>query len=65
MTEEMQDTHEHSETRLRQKLAEAELPGSVVEFDPDEADEVGAFSDDAITIDDAQASAADLLDEVP
>jgi hypothetical protein len=50
---------------LRQKLTEALVPGCVVEFDPDEAERAGAFHDDAITIEDARASAPDLLDVVP
>ena len=47
------------------KLLEALNPGRIVEFEPDEAEQVGAFADDAITIDDAIASAPDLLDGVP
>ena len=50
---------------LRTKLAEALQPGRSVEFDPDEADLVGAFADDAISIEDARASAPDLLEELP
>lgn len=50
---------------VRQKLADAQVPGCIVEFDPDEAAQVGAFAEDALTIEDAQASSPDLLDEVP
>lgn len=50
---------------LRVKLVDALNPGCIVEFDPEEAEQVGAFVDDAITIDDAGASAPDLLEEVP
>lgn len=50
---------------IRQKLADAQVPGCIVEFDPDEAAHVGAFEDDAISLEDAQASAPDFLGEVP
>lgn len=50
---------------LRQKLANAQAPGCVVEFDPDEAAQVGAFEEDALTTEDVQASSPDLLDETP
>lgn len=50
---------------VRRKLADAQVPGCIVEFDPDEAAQVGAFEDDAISLDDAQASAPDFLSEEP
>lgn len=49
---------------LKNKLLEALIPGCVVEFGPEEAGLVGAFMDEAITMEDACASAPDLLDEV-
>ncbi len=48
---------------LNQKLAAALHAGCIVEFDPDEAEHVGAFADDAITMEDALESTPDLLDE--
>jgi hypothetical protein len=50
---------------LKQKLLDSLHPGCIVEFDPDEAEAVGAFEDDALSLEDAAASAADLLDEIP
>jgi hypothetical protein len=50
---------------LRKKLTEALVPGAVVEFEPDEAEQVGAFADEAIAIEDACTSAPDLLDAAP
>jgi hypothetical protein len=50
---------------VRQKLADAQVPGCIVEFDPDEAAQVGAFEEDAITLEDAQASTPDFLHELP
>lgn len=42
------------------KLADLELPGFVVEFDPDEAERAGAFEEDALTETDALEGAIDL-----
>lgn len=53
------------DNRLIQKLANAQVPGCIVEFDPDEAVQVGAFEEDAVTMDDVQASTPDLLDAAP
>lgn len=39
---------------IRQKLIDAEVPGAVVEFDPDEADRAGAFVEDALSEADAR-----------
>lgn len=70
----MKDHDQHEEHRvgrgridlaLRQTLAEAEAPGSVVEFDPDDADQAGAFQDEALTIEDALDSGPDLLERAP
>ena len=43
-----------------QKLADAENPGYQVEVDPDEAERLGAFIEDAITEEDALAGSIDL-----
>lgn len=50
---------------VRQKLAQAQIPGCVIEFEPDEAEQVGAFQDDALTLEDVWASAPDLLEVAP
>ena len=34
---------------LQEKLADAEIPGAQIEFDPDEAEKVGAFLEDALS----------------
>jgi hypothetical protein len=44
-----------------QKLADADNPGYQVEVDPDEAERLGAFIEDAITEEDALAGSMDLL----
>lgn len=53
------------DNRLSQKLANAQVPGCVVEFEPDEADQVGAFQEDALAMEDVQASTPDLLGFAP
>ena len=50
---------------LRQKLANVQVPGCVVEFEPDEAEQVSAFEEDALTMDDVHASMPDLFDAAP
>lgn len=45
---------------LLEKLRDAGLPGSVIEFDPDEAAQVGAFEEDALSEEDAAESAMDI-----
>jgi hypothetical protein len=48
---------------LIEKLSDAETtPSFEVEFDPDEAEKVGAFEEDAISEVDALDSSADLID---
>lgn len=47
---------------LRLKLIDAMTPGFAVEFDPHEAEAVGAFSEDALSEDEAVDSCADLLE---
>lgn len=48
---------------IRQKLIDAEIPGAVVEFDPDEADRAGAFVEDALSEADAR-DAEEGLDQL-
>lgn len=47
---------------LREKLADAQTPGYQAEFDPEEADRVGAFVEDALSERDAAESGEDLAD---
>jgi hypothetical protein len=47
---------------LREKLTDAQTPGYQAEFDPDEAERVGAFVEDALSEEDAVDSNADLMD---
>ncbi len=46
---------------LQDKLHDALVPGFQAEFDPDEADKVGAFVEDALSEQDALESGVDLL----
>jgi hypothetical protein len=46
----------------REKLADAQTPGFVAEFDPDEAERVGAFVEDALSEHDAAESGEDLVE---
>lgn len=41
---------------VRRKLIDAEVPGAVIDFDPDEADRAGAFVEDALSEEDARAA---------
>ncbi|BAU77415.1 hypothetical protein [Metapseudomonas furukawaii] len=45
-----------------EKLRDAEVPGFEVEMDPDEADLVGAFQEDALSEQEAKDSTVDLLE---
>jgi hypothetical protein len=47
---------------LREKLADAEVPGYQAEFDPDEAERAGAFVEDALSEQDALESTIDQLE---
>jgi hypothetical protein len=57
------DEHQGENTTIEEnidrKLREAEIPGSEVEFDPDEAERI-AFREDALSDQDARESVADL-----
>ncbi len=46
---------------LQQKLLDAQIPGFQAEFDPHEAEMLGAFAEDALTEKDAQESVIDIL----
>lgn len=47
---------------VREKMADALTPGFQVEFDPDEAERVGAFVEDALSEQDATESGDDLVE---
>lgn len=59
------DDYANATEALREKMADALTPGFQVELDPDEAERVGAFVEDALSEQDAQESTEDLaeLDE--
>ncbi len=44
---------------LNQKLIDAEVPGFEATFDPDEAERLGIFEEDALSEDDAKESSMD------
>jgi len=48
---------------VREKLADAETPGFLAEFDPDEAEWAGAFVEDALSELDALESMIDRAEE--
>ena len=48
-----------NEQALQEKLDDMETPGAVIEFDPDEADQLGAFIEDALSEEDALEAASD------
>ena len=45
-------------------MQDAWTPGVEVEFDPDQADDCGAFQEDALSEEDAKESSIDVLQEV-
>ena len=47
---------------LREKLTDALTPGYQVEFDPEEADQAGAFVEDALSEQDAAESGIDWVE---
>lgn len=46
---------------IDEKIDDLETPGYEVEFDPDEAEQIGAFSEDALNEEDAADSTTDLF----
>jgi hypothetical protein len=46
---------------LREKLIDAETPGFQAEVDPDEAEKLGAFAEDALSEADALDSTGDMV----
>ena len=56
------DQGEIAASVLKEKLLDAQTPGFEVEFDPDEAEQAGAFQEDALSEADALDSTIDLTD---
>ncbi len=53
------DEASNADATLYDKLADAMTPGFEAEFDPDEAEQVGAFNEDALSEADALDSSLD------
>jgi len=49
---------------IQEKLLDAEIPGFQAEFDPSEAERLGAFTEDALSEQDALDSTIDQIAEV-
>ncbi|TKW64686.1 MAG: conjugal transfer protein [Paracoccus denitrificans] len=58
-------SHTVDDAVIRQKLIDAEIPGAVIEFDPEEADRAGAFVEDALSEEDARAAEDGLEPPAP
>ena len=60
------ESHDDSDTHqvIKEKLLDAEMPGFQAEFDPLEAERLGAFKEDALTEQDALDSTIDHATEV-
>ncbi|WP_291863495.1 protein TraD, partial [Accumulibacter sp.] len=56
------DDQSNAAGALREKLLDAMTPGYQAEFDPDEAEQAGAFVEDALSEQDAAESDIDLVD---
>ena len=56
------DDQPNAADALREKLLDAMTPGYQAEFDPDEAEQAGAFIEDALSEQDAAESDIDLVD---
>ncbi len=56
------DDQANAAEALREKLDDAMTPGYQTEFDPEEAETVGAFVEDALSEEGAAESDADLVD---
>lgn len=50
---------QHVDNALHEKLDDVMVPGFEVEFDPEEADQAGSFTEDALSIQDATESSND------
>lgn len=47
---------------VHEKMVDAQTPGFRAEFTPDEAESAGAFTEDALTQEDALESSSDLIE---
>jgi hypothetical protein len=56
---EILSTDQAEAAALKGKLIDSELPGTALDFDPEEADRAGAFEEDAVRLADALDSAHD------
>ena len=56
------DDQPNAADALREKLLDAMTPGYQAEFDPDEAEQAGAFVEDALSEQDAVESDVDLVE---
>ncbi len=54
------DDQANAKQALADKLKNTSVPGYQVAFDPNEAEQLGAFTEDALSESDAMDSAADL-----
>lgn len=52
-------TAQHIDNALHEKLSDVMVPGFEAEFDPDEAEQAGSFTEDALSLDDATDSSDD------
>lgn len=55
---------EYQDQVIQEKLFDAEIPGFQAEFDPLEAERLGAFKEDALSEEDALESSIDQTAEV-
>jgi hypothetical protein len=62
MKETVSDGAGSAAAALRDKLADILTPGYQVECDPDEAEQAGAFVEDALSVQDAAESSVDAID---
>lgn len=58
------DDQANAAEALREKFVDAMTPGYQTEFDPEEAEAVGAFIEDALSEEDAADSNVDLVEEL-
>ena len=56
------DDEESAAAALREKLTDILSAGYEAEFDPDEAEQAGAFMEDALSAQDAAESSVDAID---
>ena len=56
---EILSTDQAAAAAMNAKLADSEVPGTAIDFDPDEAERAGAFDEDAVDAADAADSAFD------